>query len=71
MGGTKEVDCIVTSAYSNIYDSGDASTEILVRLKGGSFFRVDFYCIFGRFEEITPISKSKILGRLEPHRPHC
>ena len=51
--------------------SGDASSEILVRLKGGTFFGVDFYCIFGGFEGMTPISKSEILGRLEPHGPHC
>ena len=54
---------------SNI--SGGASSEILVRLKGGTFFWVVFYCIFGRFEEMTPISNSEILGRLEPHGPHC
>ena len=44
-------------------NSGGASSKILVRLKGGIIFWVDFYCIFGRFEEI--------LVRLEPHGPHC
>ena len=39
--------------------------------RGVHFFGVDFYCIFGRFEEMTPINKSEILGRLEPHGPHC
>ena len=39
--------------------------------RGVLFFRVDFYCIFVRFEEMNPISKLKILGRLEPHGPHC
>ena len=38
---------------------------------GGYIFWVDFYCIFERFEEMIPISKSQILGRLEPHGPHC
>ena len=51
--------------------SGDVISEILVRLKGDTFFGVDFYCIFGRFAEMNPINKSEILGRLEPHGPHC
>ena len=50
--------------------SGGASSEILVRLKGGIFFWIDFYCRFGRFEKMIPISKSQKLVRLEPHGPH-
>ena len=37
----------------------------------GYIFLVDFYRRFARFEEVIPISKSQILGRLEPHGPHC
>ena len=51
--------------------NGGASSEILVRHKGGIFFWDGFYCIFGQFEVMTPISKSEKLGRLEPHGPHC
>ena len=50
--------------------SGGASFEILVRLRGGYFFGVDFYCIFGRFEEMIPNSKPQKVVRLEPHGPH-
>ena len=50
--------------------SGGASFEILVRLRGVYFFGVDFYCIFGRFEEIIPNSKSQKVVRFEPHGPH-
>ena len=39
---------LVTEALDQaVFGSGDASSEILVRLKGGTFFGVDFYCIFG------------------------
>ena len=44
------------------------------RRHGSQFFEsylVTFYCIFGRFVEMTPITKSEILGRLEPHGPYC
>ena len=37
---------------------------------GVYFFGVDFYCIFGRFEEMIPNSKSQKVVRLEPHGPH-
>ena len=66
----------VSFAHSRTYlvaidSSGGASSEILVRHKGGIFFWDGFYCIFGQFEVMTPISKSEKLGRLEPHGPHC
>ena len=61
----------IRACYSTVSCSGGASSEMLVRLKGGTFFCAHYYCIFGRFGKMIPISKSEILVRLEPHGPHC